>query len=184
MPDYALHDREIRSVRDTVELLMSRDNRGLAVPRMASKRVFCVCCGFARLATAIFRAHAVPARCRVGFAAYFTPGFFEDHWVSEYWDGTQWHLLDAELDEAAVAHHGISFAPSDVPRNQFINGATAWCGVRSGEFVCAVAFVGALQMRPAALVQLGCIGLHPAPDAAGIHLNAAFRQEFRDMFVG
>lgn len=146
MPDYAIRDREIRSVRNIMDLLLSRYNRGLTVSRMPSKRVFCVCCGFARLATAVFRAHAVPARCRAGFAAYFTPGFFEDHWVCEYWDGTQWHLLDAELDEAAVASHGISFAPSDVPRDQFVDGATAWCGVRSGEFDAAKMGISAMGL--------------------------------------
>ena len=31
---------------------------------------------------------ALPARCRVGFAAYFKPGYLEDHWVCEYWHGT------------------------------------------------------------------------------------------------
>jgi hypothetical protein len=132
-PDSALRDREIRSVEDIIELVMSRDNRALTVPRMPSNKVFSVCCGFARLATSVFRAHAIPARCRVGFAAYFTPGFSEDHWVCEYWDGKQWHLLDAELDEAAVTSYGIAFAPSDVPRDQFVDGATAWCRVRGGE---------------------------------------------------
>jgi hypothetical protein len=49
--------------------------------------------------------------------------------------------------------------------------------------VGAVAFVGGLQMWAAMLVQLRCLGLHPAPDATGIHFDAAFRQKFRDMFV-
>jgi hypothetical protein len=103
---------------------------------MPSKRVFCVCCGFARLTTSGFRANAVPSalpsRIR-GLFHNFTPGFLEDHWVCEYWDGEQWHLLDAELDQAAVTSSGIAFAPSDVPRDQFVDAATAWCRVRRGE---------------------------------------------------
>ena len=46
-----------------------------------------------------------------------------------------------------------------------------------------LALVGGFQIWAAALVQLRCIGLHPAPDATGVHLDAAFRQKFSDMFV-
>ena len=105
---------------------MSRDKSAFTVPRMPSKRVFCVCCGFARLTTSGFRANAVPSalpsRIR-GLFHNFTPGFLEDHWVCEYWDGEQWHLLDAELDQEAVTNSGIAFAPSDVPRDQFVDAA-------------------------------------------------------------
>jgi len=54
-------------------------------------------------------------------------------------------------------------------------------------YIClvgAIALVGGFQMRPAALVQLGCIGLHPAPDASRVHGNAAFRQKLRHVLVG
>lgn len=133
IPEYALADKEVRTVEGILDLLVSRDGGALVLPRVPSKRVFCVCSGYARLATSIFRAHAVPARCRVGFASYFTPGFFEDHWACEYWDGKQWHVLDAELDEAAVTSNGIAFAPFDVPRDQFVDAATAWCRMRNGD---------------------------------------------------
>src|SRR5215469_10247971 len=39
-------------------------------------------------------------------------------------------------------------------------------------------------MRPAASVQLRSIGLDPAPDATGIHLDTALGQELRDVLVG
>src|SRR5260370_11995885 len=39
-------------------------------------------------------------------------------------------------------------------------------------------------MRSAAFVQFGCIGLHPAPNAAGIHLDTTFGQQFGDVLVG
>ena len=133
VPDSALKDKEIRSVAEILDVLMSRDDSPFAVPRNSSNRVFCVCSGYARVATSVFRVHTIPARCRVGFAAYFTPSFFEDHWVCEYWQGGQWHLLDAELDESAVASHGLAFAPSDVPRDQFIDASTAWGRARRGE---------------------------------------------------
>jgi hypothetical protein len=39
-------------------------------------------------------------------------------------------------------------------------------------------------MGPAAFVQLGRMGLHPAPDAGGMNGDAAFRQKFGNVFVG
>jgi hypothetical protein len=39
-------------------------------------------------------------------------------------------------------------------------------------------------MRSAAFVQLVCIGLHPAPNATGIHLDTTFGQQFGDVLVG
>ena len=49
---------------------------------------------------AFLRAAGVPARARCGFGAYFRPGWFEDHWVVEYWNATaaRWQLVDAQLD--------------------------------------------------------------------------------------
>ncbi|MBK8331835.1 MAG: hypothetical protein IPL07_05490 [Acidimicrobiaceae bacterium] len=52
--------------------------------------------------------HAATARCgrpgsarRCGFGAYFVPGFYEDHWVAEYWDPEErrWTMVDAQLDD-------------------------------------------------------------------------------------
>jgi hypothetical protein len=113
--------------------VLSRDGRPLTTARPPRDRGFCICAGFARIATAIFRAHGRPARCRAGFAAYFTPGFLEDHWVCEYWDEDRWRFLDAQLDDTAVRDFGISFSPCDVPRDRFLDGSTAWCRARAGE---------------------------------------------------
>jgi hypothetical protein len=133
VPAAAQDDRQRRSVEAILDLVVSRDTRGLTSERAPQDRAFCVCAGFARIATAIFRAHGLPARCRAGFAAYFTPGFLEDHWVCEYRDGDRWRLLDAQLDDTAVRDFGISFPPWDVPREQFIDGSTAWCQARAGK---------------------------------------------------
>jgi Transglutaminase-like superfamily len=133
IPPAAADDRDIRSVEAMLDRVHQRDARPLAVERAPEQRLFCVCAGFARVATAVLRQHAVPARCRVGFAAYFNPGFLEDHWVCEYWDGEGWCLLDAQLDEAAAQELGITFAPWNVPRDQFIDASTAWRRMRAAE---------------------------------------------------
>jgi hypothetical protein len=132
-PASAADDQGTWSVEAMLDRVLSRDAHALTVERGSGDRFFCVCAGFARLAAAVFRAHAVPARCRAGFAAYFTPGFLEDHWVCEYWDGAGWRLLDAELDETAVRDLAVTFPPWDVPRDRFLDASTAWCRLRAGE---------------------------------------------------
>lgn len=133
MPTSATDDRDTRSVEAMLDRLHARDARPLTAERSPDDHLFCVCAGFARLTTSVLRMHAIPARCRAGFAAYFNPGFLEDHWVSEFWDGAGWRLLDAQLDDAAVRELGIAFPPHDVPRDQFIDGSTAWRRLRAGE---------------------------------------------------
>jgi hypothetical protein len=132
MPAAAADDRIIRSVEAILDRLVTRDSSGLTSPRTTEGRVFCVCAGFARVATAVFRTHGVPARCRVGFARYFSPSL-EDHWVCEYWDGAAWHLLDAQLGPHTARGAAPAFPPHDVPRDQFLDASTAWRRMRAGE---------------------------------------------------
>jgi hypothetical protein len=132
MPATSSDDRMIRSVEAILARLVARDASPLTEPRASEARGFCVCAGFARVATAVFRTHGVPARCRVGFAAYFSPTL-EDHWVCEYWDGSAWRLLDAQLGPYTARDPGISFSPIDVPRDQFLDASTAWRRMRAGE---------------------------------------------------
>jgi hypothetical protein len=68
----------------------------------------------ALLACAALRHHGEPARVRVGFADYFRPGFHDDHWITEHWDGGRWRLMDPELAAGARRHFGITFDPCDV----------------------------------------------------------------------
>lgn len=85
----------------------------------------------------------------MGFATYFVPGFYEDHWLCEYWDGEAWRLLDAELGEEAVATlYAIDFAASDVPRDRFLAAGDVWHGLRRGTIdteTCGVSFVPAIR---------------------------------------
>jgi len=133
IPGSALDDRDTRSVEAMLDRVHARDARPLSAERRPEQHFFCVCAGFARVATAVLRMHAIPARCRVGFAAYFNPGFLEDHWVCEYWTDTGWRLLDAQLGDEARRELSIGFAPSDVPREQFVDASTAWTRLRAGE---------------------------------------------------
>ncbi len=74
------------------------------------------------------------ARARCGFGAYFNPGKFEDHWVTEYWNAqrSRWILVDAQLDAIQRKALNIKFNTLDVPRDQFIIAGDAWQQCRSG----------------------------------------------------
>lgn len=87
------------------------------------------------LAVAVLRQHGVPARSRVGFAAYFVPNFHVDHVVVEQWDGERWVLWDAELPEGfgAAPFAGEPFDVRDIRtgvHGPFVTAAQAWLAHR------------------------------------------------------
>ena len=150
VPEAALDDRKLRSVEGILARVLARDGGPATGPRSPETRAWCVCAGFARVATAVFRSHGVPARCRVGFAAYFNnQGFFEDHWVCEYRDGDAWRLLDAQLDDDTRREGGLAFPATDVPRDQFLDASTAWTRMRAGAMDPAVLGLSVLGLTGA-----------------------------------
>jgi hypothetical protein len=83
----------------------------------------------------MLRAEGVPARSRCGFAAYFNPPNFEDHWVCEYWDAQDrcWRLADPQIDDVWRRRLGVHFDTLDLPRTEFLAASDAWRRCRSGE---------------------------------------------------
>jgi hypothetical protein len=123
----------LRRVEDLLGAIVSRDDRPLSASREPAGRVPTNCRGFTVLAVAMLRAKGIPARSRCGFGAYFTPGFYEDHWVAEFFDGTRWRLADAQLDGFQRDRLKIRFDVTDVPRDQFVVAGDAWRQVRAGQ---------------------------------------------------
>jgi len=83
---------------------------------------FGVCRAFTLICVAIMRAKGIPARSRCGFATYFVPGIYEDHWIMEYMQDNKWRLADAQKLKMLVKP------------GEFINGAVAWQMVRKFGF--------------------------------------------------
>jgi hypothetical protein len=125
-------DIDQRLVREMMRRLLARDGRALTQRREGNTCFIGSCRDTAVLACSLLRHQHVPARVRVGFAGYFRPGFFADHWLCEYWDGQSWRLLDAQLDDLEVSRYGISFEPWDVPHDAFFTAGGAWQAIRSG----------------------------------------------------
>ncbi|MEJ7583962.1 MAG: transglutaminase-like domain-containing protein [Acidimicrobiales bacterium] len=129
IPEERQEERSIRAVSDILRVLRQHDDRGVEQTRSASSRVVGTCRHFALLACAFLRHRAIPARCRAGFASYFVPGSFLDHWVVEYRHPVEprWVRIDPEV-------LGFEFvaAPDDLAEGEFLTGGEAWIRVREG----------------------------------------------------
>src|ERR1700677_4061021 len=124
----------VRRTGDLVAEIVARDPRPLGVARPPTGRLPGTCRPFTVLMAAMLRAKGTPARARCGFGGYFGNGWFEDHWVCEYWHAGQqrWQLIDAQIDDVQRGWFPIDFDLTDVPRDQFLVGGEAWRRIRSG----------------------------------------------------
>jgi hypothetical protein len=99
--------------------VLGLDPAPVGVKRPVKQRMVGYCYHFALLHCALMRATGTPARARCGFAGYFEPGRWIDHWVTEYWDDAGWRLTDPEIGR-------------DLARGEFRDGPTAWSQCRAG----------------------------------------------------
>lgn len=124
-------DVDLRWLRDILATAVERVPGPLSAPRPVVDQVAGCCRDHSLLTVGVLRQHGVPARTRVGFAGYFTPGFHHDHVVVERWDGQRWVRSDPELDAA----HPWGFDPHDLPTGPdapFLTAARTWQGIRAG----------------------------------------------------
>jgi hypothetical protein len=124
----------LRGVQDMLACLNARSPLGTDGYSPATRLVG-VCRHFTLLTVAALRAQGIPARARCGFAGYFAPGKFEDHWVAECWSEREarWRLIDAQLDDLQRKKLRIEFDPLDVPRDRFVVAGRAWEMCRLGQ---------------------------------------------------
>jgi hypothetical protein len=126
---------QLRTIQRRLARTLELDPRPLTEARPLEKKIVGNCRDFSVLLVTILRHQGIPARARCGFAAYFHPNHYEDHWVAEYWNTGQkrWILVDAQLNTLQCEVLKIPFNPLDVPPDQFIVGGLAWQMCRSGQ---------------------------------------------------
>lgn len=124
----------LRSVERILARIRALDPRPLTQARALGSKVVGNCRDHTVLLVTLLRASGVPARARCGFATYFVPDHFEDHWVCEYWDVARerWVLVDAQLDALQREVLELDFDPLDTPRDRFVVGGAAWQACRTG----------------------------------------------------
>lgn len=145
VPAAAEGDRSLRRASLLLGEVVSRDARPLSVHRALEDYLYVTCRDFALLAVSAFRERGVPARLRAGFASYFNPGYWEDHYVCEHRFNGDWAVLDAQLGPRARAGFRIAFDAADVPLTGWRSAASTWRAVRSGELdpsLCGLASAG------------------------------------------
>jgi hypothetical protein len=128
----AIHERDSARL---VAIAKAVDPRPLGEARPPANRVGARCHAFSRLTVAFLRAAGVPARARCGFGAYFREGWFEDHWVAEYWSAadTRWQMADAQLDATWRKMIGFSGDALSIGATKFLTAGHAWQAWRRGE---------------------------------------------------
>jgi hypothetical protein len=135
LSDERAQDINVRPVAELLDRAVAMDGRPLHEARPPEQRVTGRCRTYATLTVALLRAHGIPARARCGFGAYFRPGWFEDHWVAEYWSDaeTRWVTVDAELDDTWTAAIGFTGDPLDLTPEEFVTAGRAWAAWRAGD---------------------------------------------------
>jgi len=126
---------QIRSVSRKLTRIHELDDRPITVERAPESRLVSNCRDYSIILCSILRYQGIPSRARCGFGTYFTPNYFEDHWVCEYWrsDEERWVMVDAQLDALQRQVLQIQFDPCDVPFGQFLPAGKAWQLCRAGQ---------------------------------------------------
>ena len=116
-------------------LLLERGEPALGRVRKAPDRVVGCCRDATVLFLALARHKGIPARARVGFAAYFHPGWLIDHVIAEVWDEAEgrWRLVDPEMSSDWTPEvNGRPVDWMDLADDQFVTGPRAWQAARAG----------------------------------------------------
>ncbi|HHF52307.1 MAG TPA: transglutaminase domain-containing protein [Candidatus Aminicenantes bacterium] len=124
-----------RFVEKILERIITLDNRPLTETRPYGRRFYGNCRDFSVFLVSLLRYKGIPAVARCGFGTYFNPGYFEDHWVVEYWDEEKGRrvMVDPQIDDLMRKRLDIQFDTLDMPSGHFLNAAEAWRLCREGQ---------------------------------------------------
>jgi len=132
------HDRDDPHIRPAAQMLHrieKLDPSPLVERRPPEKRFLGNCRHFATLSCALFRHKGMPARVRAGFAGYFTPNTWADHWIIEYWRPSEgrWVRVDPQWgDKWAMGQHPNATSES-LAQTMYWSGGETWQRYRRGE---------------------------------------------------
>lgn len=127
-----LADQHVRPVREIIDRVLAIDHRPIVAARSPGDRMVGVCRHFTTLHVAMLRHAGVPARGRVGFARYFGDSW-DDHWVTEWWNGSTWVRTDAQVGPLAAQVLNLAFDPKELPPGEFLSAGEAWLACRAGD---------------------------------------------------
>jgi len=128
-------DHRLRRVSRQLARMMELDPRPLTAARAPENRLVGNCRDYSLHLAAILRHKGIPARARCGFATYFMPNRYEDHWVCQYWSSEQkrWAMVDAQLDQLQRDAIYLRFDTLDIPEGLFLPAGDCWNMCRAGK---------------------------------------------------
>ncbi len=130
---YRINDRSLKTVQEVMNKIKKLDNRNLNKTRKTKDKIVIICKHFAMLLTSILRSKGIPARCRCGFATYFSRAWFEDHWICEYWNGKKWLRVDPQMGRIKEdKKHLTSIDFNNLPKDIFFPAGVLWQLYRKG----------------------------------------------------
>ena len=137
LPESRIADRRLKTIQGSIDRAILFDRKSLLEHRAPQERVVSICRHFAMFLVSVLREKGIPARSRCGFATYFENGWFEDHWICEYWkkDEQRWARVDAEIDKMhkKVLHLDATFIDfNDLPPEAFFPAGILWKLHREG----------------------------------------------------
>jgi len=137
VPKNRQFEANARYVSKILKTIIDLQNDKLPIKRVPEKRFIGLCRDFAIVLCSILRYKGIPARLRCGFATYYEPGWYVDHWLCEYWNDKEnrWVLVDTEVNEAVRKEYKLkpSFNSLNVNHEQFILSGKAWQMCRLGK---------------------------------------------------
>lgn len=146
IPESRMGEQSIRPASDILRRVLALDASEVGADRHADSRVVGTCRHFALLACSFLRHRGIAARTRCGFATYFVPDTYVDHWVVEYRHPSGgWVRVDPEI-------LGFDFVddPTQLEPGEFLTGGEAWMLLANSD------------------VDPMCFGVDGAPHAWGI----------------
>ncbi len=131
-------EQRLRTLRQMLGRIQEIDPAPLSIARAPQQRLIGICRDFAVTLVAFLRHKGIPARMRVGFAAYLDPsGLYRcDHWIAEHWDAERgrWTLVDPQIDDVQRGSYRVTANTLDLRRDQdFFPAGSAWQLARSGQ---------------------------------------------------
>lgn len=135
LSDERKQEVQLRTVEKMLARINELDSQPITIYREPEKRLVGNCRDFTVLLCSLLRFKGIAARARCGFATYFTPERYEDHWLCEYWNAAEkrWVQVDAQLDSIQIQALKITFDPCDVPNDKFLSAAEVWKDCRGGK---------------------------------------------------
>jgi hypothetical protein len=128
-------ERQIRTAAEMIERIRHLDPSPIIESRPPQRRFLGTCRNYATLTCALFRHTGTPARVRVGFAGYFVPNTWVDHWIIEYWRASdeRWVRVDPELDDDWLAKRAPNTTSERLAQHMYLSGGETWQRCRRGD---------------------------------------------------